>query len=264
MGRIKDKEKLKKEFQKSLNTFLTYERFEYVYLNDEKTNFMISTKGRIFSLNYNKTGKIKELKVCLNADGHKEVTLKFKGVDYNRRIHRLVALAFMPNPDNKPHVHHKDGDSLNNDIENLMWVTQEEHEILTVLLNQYDKRYGENNPVTKYTDEQIHHVCKLLSDNKLCMKDIEKETGVAYYVIQLIRYKKCYREIITSQYDFSNYNVFNDYKYTDEQIHHVCKLLEMKKFTDNEISNLTSVSYSMVKSIRLKKRRIEISKDYNF
>ena len=201
MGRIKEKEKLKKEFQKSLNEFLNYERFSYIYLDNEKTNFMISTKGRIFSLNYNKTGEIKELKVFLNADGHKEITLKFKGQNYNRRIHRLVAIAFIPNPDNKPHVHHIDGNSLNNDINNLMWVTEEEHNVLSVLLNQYDKRYGISNPSTRYTDEQIHHVCGLL---------------------------------------------------------------ETRKFTDKEISDLTNVSVCMVKSVRLKHRRTNISKKYSF
>ena len=42
-------------------------------------------------------------------------------------IHRAVAAAFLPNPENKPHVHHIDGDKRNNCADNLMWVTREEH-----------------------------------------------------------------------------------------------------------------------------------------
>lgn len=42
-------------------------------------------------------------------------------------VHRLVAQAYLENPDNKPEVHHKDADRTNNDLCNLQWVTREEN-----------------------------------------------------------------------------------------------------------------------------------------
>ena len=43
----------------------------------------------------------------------------------SKRVHRLVALTWIPNPDGKPEVHHKDEDKLNNSVDNLAWVTHE-------------------------------------------------------------------------------------------------------------------------------------------
>jgi len=55
--------------------------------------------------------------VCLSKNGK---VRKFK-------VNRLVAQAFIPNPDNKPFVNHIDGDKLNNNVNNLEWCTQSEN-----------------------------------------------------------------------------------------------------------------------------------------
>lgn len=68
------------------------------------------------------------LKGCVTNVGYKQVDLFNENNKKVRcSIHRLVAEAFIPNPENKPQVNHKDGDRLNNYIKNLEWATSSEN-----------------------------------------------------------------------------------------------------------------------------------------
>lgn len=69
----------------------------------------------------------KELIFTLNKKGYPTVRLNSIHKKVSVRIHRLVATAFIPNPDNKPQVNHIDGNKLNNNVSNLEWVTGAEN-----------------------------------------------------------------------------------------------------------------------------------------
>lgn len=58
--------------------------------------------------------------------GYSKVGL-WDGKTKTRLVHRLVAEAFIPNPDNLPQVHHKDGNKQNNSVDNLEWVSNKVH-----------------------------------------------------------------------------------------------------------------------------------------
>ena len=55
--------------------------------------------------------------------GYRFICLRKEGEYYQEYIHRLVALTFIPNPENKPQVNHIDGNKSNNSVDNLEWVT---------------------------------------------------------------------------------------------------------------------------------------------
>ena len=84
-----------------------------------------------------KRGKLKgQVKPC----GYLYVHLNIGGVKKQYRAHRIVAEAFLPNPDNLPYVNHKNGDRLDNRVENLEWCTA-----------QYNTDYSVSKPVLQYT-----------------------------------------------------------------------------------------------------------------
>lgn len=67
------------------------------------------------------------MKQSKHRDGYLWIGLASKTNPYNVSIHRLVAKTFIPNPENKPQVNHKDGNKVNNRVDNLEWVTPSEN-----------------------------------------------------------------------------------------------------------------------------------------
>lgn len=94
--------------------------------------YQVSNKGRVKSLNFRHTGKERILKS--NPDGgYCLVSLYRNGKRTSKKIHRLVATAFIPNPENKPEVNHINHNKRDNRASNLEWVTSEEN--LTALFH---------------------------------------------------------------------------------------------------------------------------------
>ena len=92
-----------------------------VILNNIESNWTIDETGRLKNINNNNY-----LKGAINKNYH-FYSVYFKGKQYILQTHRLVADYFIPNPDNLPFVHHKDGNKLKNLVSNFEWIGRGVH-----------------------------------------------------------------------------------------------------------------------------------------
>lgn len=80
--------------------------------------YQISNTGEIYSCRSKKI-----LKQTVDKKGYKRICLYLNGNIKNFQVHRLIAIAFIPNPNNYPIINHKDENPLNNEVDNLEWCT---------------------------------------------------------------------------------------------------------------------------------------------
>lgn len=83
--------------------------------------YQISNLGNVKSLRYGGRDEIKNLVPKVNNKGYEWVELVINGKKSCRQIHRLVAEAFIPNPNKEPIINHKDENPRNNRVDNLEW-----------------------------------------------------------------------------------------------------------------------------------------------
>ena len=133
--------------------------------------YSVSDQGNVRN---DKTGRI--LKGGLDTYGYPQVILCKNGARVNRKVHRLVAEAFVPNPDNKPQVNHIDGNKQNNAASNLEFCTNQENQT-------HFWRYL-NNEQNKANRINAHKGKGLLSDNPNSKSVIRLEDGKVFRTIK--------------------------------------------------------------------------------
>ena len=107
---------------------------EWRAIKDYEGLYEVSNLGRVRSLNYNGTKRVQLLKPQDQGQGYLQVQLRKNKKRRSYRVHRLVAEAFIPNPNNLPCINHIDQNRSNNRVDNLEWCSYE-----------YNNNYGSHN-----------------------------------------------------------------------------------------------------------------------
>lgn len=98
---------------------------KYAYISDDGK---VYTKDRYINKNGTKVlNKGKELIGVDNGLGYIQIRFYINGKVYHKYVHRMVAEAFIPNPNNYTDVNHKDGNKQNNFVDNLEWVSHSQN-----------------------------------------------------------------------------------------------------------------------------------------
>ena len=152
--------------------------------------YSVSQCGTVYSMNYRRTGRVKALCSCPHPGGYVLVSLGKRGKIRKEKVHRVVAIAFVPNPSKKPEVNHKDGDKKNNNVSNLEWVTRKEnasHGYKNGFLRNPPTGHGEAASNSKLNNHQVIQIKNLLLEKRVRQVDIAKKFNVGITAIERIR-----------------------------------------------------------------------------
>ena len=129
---------------------------KYIAIKNYEGYYEISNFGNVKSVerkSKNRNGKVilkeKILEPSINLQGYFNIGLRIKNRRKNFKIHRLVALHFISNPQNKKEVNHKDGNKANNNAYNLEWTTPKENTIHAHTSGLVKHRVGKSHHLSK-------------------------------------------------------------------------------------------------------------------
>lgn len=226
------------------------------------SKYKINTKGEIFSYQRGWEGK-KLITPYNKAYGYYSLSIvNDEGEKVHCLVHRLVAITYLPNPENKPEVNHIDGNKLNNFVDNLEWVTRSENNKHAFSLGLNDSK-GVKNGRSKLSEDDVLSIYQLLLEgSRAC--DVAKDFNISKSVVMGIKTKRSWSHITKSLPDISI--KAKKKQLSAETVKWVCQLLQEGFGTMEIVRQATNPLVDEYKVHDIKRRRSfkHISKDYNF
>ena len=218
------------------------EIFKPIIIDGFVTAYEISNKGRVYS----KKNRI-ILKDLESNCGYYRVRLYWNNKSAYKSIHRLVAIAFIPNPNGLAVVNHIDGNKHNNHVDNLEWC-----DVSYNMRHAYDNnlvslKYGDESHLAKYKRKQVVHACELMESGEFTPKEISLLTDIDINMIYMIKNRLSWINV-SKEYDVENCKQpKNDYCFA--QLESAFKLLSENNLCYYDIMDITGVKTSTLMKI---------------
>ena len=159
-------------------------------IDEFKGLYQVSNFGRVKSI---KRKNEIIMKQPTTIDGYKTINLRINNKTYSYKIHRLVALAFIPNPLNLPEINHCDCDKTNCNDWNLEWCTHANNMKHAANNKLVKSLFGENHKLAKLTNIDVIKIRELKST--MTQKEIGKLFGIKQPTIGKILQGKLWTHI---------------------------------------------------------------------
>lgn len=158
--------------------------------------YQIDDLGNIYTVKRQGTDA-RILSKQINRNGYECVDLRNGSNKRKELVHRLVAFAFIPKPDGKDFINHKDGNKQNNNVSNLEWVTRSENmkHAYRNGLSTIPRLSGENHPQHKLCIDSVHEIKSLYSAGMSSGK-LSKQYGVSKeQIMNIVKGKHWNKEV---------------------------------------------------------------------
>lgn len=188
----------------------------------------------------------KWLKPYANHSGYYRIHLNNQA---QASVHRLVAMAFIPNPENKPEVDHIDNDPSNNSVENLRWANRREN---------LEHEFESGGLATLMSEKDVHLVCQRLEEGVGC-SEISRIYGFSYDAVYQIKRGENWKHI-SSQYNITKPKQRSP-MLTESNVRVICEQIVLGK-SSVEIAEEFDFSYDVVAKIKSGKNWRSISREY--
>ena len=151
-----------------------------IYRKYDLSDYEITRNGEVINLHNGK-----KVKPQLNGKGYLRISIGGKLVF----VHRLVAEIYVPNPENKPQINHKDGNRLNNRADNLEWVTNQENRNHAVKNGL--QIHGDACPWAKLNRERVEFI---RNHHEIPATELARLFGVVPATIRSARNRKSWKD----------------------------------------------------------------------
>ena len=178
----------------------------YKWIEGYENLYKVSNYGNVKTYNWKNAKREAILKPATTKDGYLQVALQKDKKLRSFKVHRLVAQAFLMNPENKPQVNHIDCNKANNKVSNLEWCTPKENTAHSIKMgtfsfqsseksiNRFIKR-GELNGGALLTDDKIREIRSKFVPRKYTRKMLASEYGVKEATIKDVITRKSWKHI---------------------------------------------------------------------